>query len=178
MPGLRHQVTGDSRLLFVECQNFPNRTSGVLPSLYRSPASAHQLGLHFGKIHSAAHRAGQQLGSQFLPSRLTVNDGKNGGRIEHNPIHLRLFTPGGRAAFREQFIDQRRALYVLPRAALRPLDAALLGRNAQFVVFDPQHDLISNLDAKGLTKRRRDYDTAILVHSGSGFFRHDKLNME
>jgi hypothetical protein len=81
--------------------------------------------------------------------------------------------PGGLAAFREQLIYQRStALYVLPGTTLRPLDAALLGRDAQFVVLDPQHDFISNLNAKSLSERRGDHYPAILVHAGSGFFCH------
>jgi hypothetical protein len=83
---------------------------------------------------------------------------------------------GGLAAFRQQLIHQRcTALYVLPGTALRPLDTALLGRDAQFVVFDPQHDLISNLDTQSLAKGRGDYDTAILIHTGSGFIHNGTL---
>jgi len=83
---------------------------------------------------------------------------------------------GGLAAFGEQFFDQRCAwLYVLPGAALSPLDAALLGRDAQFVILDPQHNFISNPDAEGLPKRRWDHDTAVLVHPRSGFFCHGIL---
>jgi hypothetical protein len=85
---------------------------------------------------------------------------------------------GGLAAFREQLIHQRcAALYVLPRAALRPQDAALLGGNAQFVVFDPQHHFISYLDAKRLAKGRGDYDAAILVYPRSGFLWHGNLRL-
>jgi hypothetical protein len=60
--------------------------------------------------------------------------------------------PGGGAAFREQFIDQRGALHVLAGPTLRSLDAALLRRNAQFIVFDPQDDFISYLDTKRLAE--------------------------
>jgi len=86
---------------------------------------------------------------------------------------------GGLAAFREQLIDQGfGGLYVLPGASLRPLDAALLGRDAQFVVLDPQHDLISNLDAKSPAKGRGDHDPAVLIHTRSGFFCHATLRLE
>jgi hypothetical protein len=86
-----------------------------------------------------------------------------------------LFTFGGLAAFREQLVHQRCAgLYELPGAALSPLNAALLSRDAQFVVFDAQHNLISNPDAERFPKGRRDHDAAILVHSRSGFFCHGK----
>jgi hypothetical protein len=54
---------------------------------------------------------------------------------------------GSRAAFREQLVNQRGALSVLSGTALCPPDAALLGRNAQFVILDPQHDFVPNLDA-------------------------------
>jgi len=81
-----------------------------------------------------------------------------------------LFTLRGLASLREQFINQRRTpLYILPRTALRPLDSSLLGRDAQFVIFDPQHDLIPNLDAEGLAKGRRNHDTSVLVYACSGF---------
>jgi hypothetical protein len=84
--------------------------------------------------------------------------------------------PGGLAAFREQLIDQRGAgFYVLPGPPLRSPDAALLGCDAQFVVFDPQHDFISNFDAKGLPEGRGDHYTAVLVHARSSFFRHGTL---
>jgi hypothetical protein len=83
---------------------------------------------------------------------------------------------GGLAAFREQLFHQRcTPLYVLPGTALRPLDAPLLGRDAQFVVLDPQNDFISNLDTQSLTKGRGDYNTAILVHTCPGFFCHVTL---
>jgi hypothetical protein len=86
---------------------------------------------------------------------------------------------GGPAALREQLIDQRgAALYILPGAPLRPLDAPLLGRDAQFVVFDPQHDLISNLDAKSPSKGSGNHDSAILVHTRSGFFCHGRRRLE
>jgi hypothetical protein len=86
---------------------------------------------------------------------------------------------GSPAAFREQLVGQRRTPpYVLPGAALRPLDAPLLGRDAQLIVFDPQHNLISDLDAKCLPKRRRDHDTAVLVHARPGFFCHGTLRLE
>jgi hypothetical protein len=61
---------------------------------------------------------------------------------------------------------------------LRPLDAALLGRDAQFVVFDPQHKFVSNLDAQGLPKGRWDHNPAVLVHTRSNFFRHGTLQLE
>jgi hypothetical protein len=57
----------------------------------------------------------------------------------------------------------------LPRTALRAPDAALLGRDAQFVVFDPEYDLISNLDAKGFAKRRWDHNPAVLVDTCPSF---------
>jgi hypothetical protein len=63
----------------------------------------------------------------------------------------------------------------LPGTALRPLDAALLGRDAQFVVLNSQHNFISNLDAKSLPKRRGDYNMTVLVHARSGFFGHGLL---
>jgi hypothetical protein len=86
---------------------------------------------------------------------------------------------GGPAALREQLIDQRgAALYILPGSALRPLDAPLLGRDAQFVVFDPQHDLISNLDAKSPSKGSGNHNPAILVHSRSRFFCHGILRFK
>jgi hypothetical protein len=85
----------------------------------------------------------------------------------------------GLAAFGEQLVDQRgAAFYVLPGAALRSLDTALLSRDAQFIVFDPQHNFIPNLDAERPTKCRRDHDAAVLVHTGSGFFWHDMLRTE
>src|SRR5712671_696903 len=50
-----------------------------------------------------------------------------------------LFMLGSLAAFRKQFFNQRGArLQILLRAPLRPLDTALLGRDSQFVVLDPQ----------------------------------------
>jgi hypothetical protein len=52
-----------------------------------------------------------------------------------------------RAAFCEQLIHQGAALYILSSAALCPPDAALLGRNPQLIVLNPQHDLVPNLDA-------------------------------
>jgi hypothetical protein len=84
-----------------------------------------------------------------------------------------LFTFGGLATVREQLIYQRcAALYILSGSTLRTLDAALLGSDAQFVVFDPQDDFIPNLDAQRLSKRRWDHDTAVLIHSRPGFFWH------
>jgi hypothetical protein len=59
---------------------------------------------------------------------------------------------------------------MLPSAALRFLNSALLGSDAQFVAFDPQDDFISHLDAERLSKRRWDYNTTVLIHSRPGFF--------
>jgi hypothetical protein len=87
--------------------------------------------------------------------------------------------PGVLTAFRAQLIDQRfAALYILSSAALRPLDAALLGRDAQFVVFNPQNDLISNLDAKRLAEGGGDYDAPVLIHARPGFLNHGTLRPE
>jgi hypothetical protein len=61
--------------------------------------------------------------------------------------------PGSLAALGEQFIHQRGpGLYVLARAPLGALDAALLSGDAQFAVFDAEHNLISNFDAKSFAK--------------------------
>lgn len=106
MAGLSHEIAGNPRLLLIKRQDLANWASRIFPCFLGSPPAAHQLGLHFGKIDCAANRASQQVGSQFLRSWLTVNDGKNGGCIEHNAIHLCLFKLRGRAAFRQQFIDQ------------------------------------------------------------------------
>jgi hypothetical protein len=86
---------------------------------------------------------------------------------------------GGLAAFREQLIHQRSAgLYILPNTALCAFDAALLSCDAQLVIFDAQHNLISNPDAERLPKRRWDHDTAILVDTSSSFFGHVILPLE
>src|ERR1700676_1010782 len=70
-----------------------------------------------------------------------------------------LFIFRGLAALGEQFIHQRCArLYVLPGAALGPLDTALLRSDAQFVALEAKHDLISNFDAEGFAKGGGDYD--------------------
>jgi hypothetical protein len=90
-----------------------------------------------------------------------------------------LFTLSGLAAFREQLIHQRpAALYILPGAALSTLNAALLGRDAQFVVLNAQNNLISHPDAERLSKGRRDHYTAIFVYTRSSFFCHRILPLE
>jgi len=59
----------------------------------------------------------------------------------------------GLAAFGEQLMHQRGSrLQILPGALLGSLNAALLGGDAQFVVFDAEHDLVSNFDAEGFAK--------------------------
>jgi hypothetical protein len=55
-------------------------------------------------------------------------------------------------------------------AALRSLDAALLRGDAQFILFDPQHYLVPNLDAQRFPKGCGDHNAAIFVDSGSRFF--------
>lgn len=53
---------------------------------------------------------------------------------------------GGLAPLREQLIDQGSAgPQVAPGAALRTLDAPLLGGDPQFIVSDPQQDFIPTL---------------------------------
>jgi hypothetical protein len=57
-------------------------------------------------------------------------------------------------------------------------DAALLGGDAKFVVFDAEHNLIANLDTEGFAKGRWDYDAAVFVDAGSNFFGHGRLRMK
>src|SRR5271170_830346 len=66
MSRLNHEIAGNPRLFVVERHEFSNRAGGVIPSLRRSPPAAHELGLHFGEIHRAGDRAGDQIRSQFL----------------------------------------------------------------------------------------------------------------
>jgi hypothetical protein len=60
----------------------------------------------------------------------------------------------------------------MPGAALCPLDAALLRRDPQFVILDPQHHFISDLNAKGFTERCRDNNAAILIYACTSFDIH------
>src|ERR1039457_2820117 len=84
-----------------------------------------------------------------------------------------LFILGGLAAFRKQFADQRRAgFYILPGAALCPLNAALLGGDSQFVSLKAQYNFISNLNAKGLAECRGNDDATVLVYSLTDFLFH------
>jgi hypothetical protein len=171
MPSVSHQIAGSSGLVLIKWQQFSNRAGGVFPGLRRGPASAYQFGVYFGEIHGAGDGAGQQSGSQLLGAGLADNHGKDGGRVEHDPIHVCLFALGGLAALREQLIHQRCAgFYILPGAAPGALNATLLGRDTQFIVLDAEHKLISGLDAKGFTKGGGNHDTAILIDAGSDFF--------
>ena len=43
------------------------------------------------------------------------------------------------------------------------------GRDAQFVVFNPYHDFIANIDPQRLAKGGGNDDAAILIDPGSGF---------
>src|ERR1035437_4046922 len=88
-----------------------------------------------------------------------------------------LFILGCLAAFGEQLIDQRHAgFYILPGAALGPLNAPLLGRDSQLIVLDPQHNFISNLNAKRLTECRRNNDATVFVDALADFLIHVTLH--
>src|ERR1019366_5197672 len=87
-----------------------------------------------------------------------------------------LFIFGGLAAFRKQFADQRRpGFYILPGAALCPLNAALLGGDSQFVSLKAQHNFISNLNAKRLAECRGNDDATVLIYPLPDFFFHVTL---
>jgi hypothetical protein len=76
----------------------------------------------------------------------------------------------------EQFLNQGGArFYIMPGAALCPLDAVLLRRDPQFVALDPQHNFISDLDAKGFTECCWDNNAAIFVHACACFHFHVTL---
>jgi len=64
---------------------------------------------------------------------------------------------------------------VLPDNALGALQATLQGGDAQLVIFDPQKDLISDIDAKSLAKGSGDHDAAILIDAQPGFCIHDNM---
>src|ERR1700687_5025365 len=84
-----------------------------------------------------------------------------------------LFIFGGLAAFRKQFAAQRRSgFYILPSAALCPLNAALLGGDSQFVVLDSQHNFISHLNAKRLAECCGNDDATVLVNALTDFLLH------
>src|SRR5271165_1746976 len=89
-----------------------------------------------------------------------------------------LFMLGCLAAFGEQFINQRRAgVYIMPGAPLRPLNTALLRRDSQFVVVDPEHNFISSLNAKGLAEGCRDDQSAVLIYARPSFRFHVTLQI-
>ena len=147
---------------------------------------AHEFGLNFGEIDCADDGAGEQIGSQLVRARFVADEGEDGGSVEDDPIRnvhpncsRHLFAPGGFTALGEQFMDQRGArLQVLAGALLRALDAPLLGGDAEFVVFNAEHDFVADLDAEGFAKGRGDYDAAVFVNAGSKFFRHGSLRVE
>jgi hypothetical protein len=60
----------------------------------------------------------------------------------------------------------------LSRAALGPLNAALLGRDSQFTVLDTQNDFISNLNAKRLAECRGNNDATVFVYTQARFLFH------
>jgi hypothetical protein len=87
-----------------------------------------------------------------------------------------LLILGGLTPLHKQLIYQGNAgLQITPGAALRALDAPLLGGDAQFIVADPQQNLVPDLDAQRPTEGSRDNNTAILAHTNSGFFLHGTL---
>src|SRR5579863_4205168 len=84
-----------------------------------------------------------------------------------------LFTFRGLTALRNQLVHQRGAwFYMPPDKLLCPLDAPLKGRDAQFVVFNSQHDLIADMYTQGLAEGCGNDDAAIFVDPGSGFVLH------
>jgi hypothetical protein len=87
-----------------------------------------------------------------------------------------VFTFHGLPAFGNQLVHQRGAwFYMLPDKTLGSLDAPLKGRDAQFVVFNPQHDLITDLYTQRPAKGGGDNDAAIFVDPGSGFVLHSHM---
>jgi hypothetical protein len=84
-----------------------------------------------------------------------------------NTILLTLRRP---AAVCDQFVNQRRTwFHMLPHKALSALDTLFESQDAQFVIFDAQHDFIAKFDAEGLAKRRGNHDSAVFIDSGSRF---------
>ncbi|OLC93469.1 MAG: hypothetical protein AUH86_16735 [Acidobacteria bacterium 13_1_40CM_4_58_4] len=59
-----------------------------------------------------------------------------------------------------------------PDKPLGPLDPPFQGRDAQFVVFDPQHDFISNIDSQCFAKGNGNHDSPVFIDPRSGFLIH------
>jgi len=59
-----------------------------------------------------------------------------------------------------------------PDEALGLFDPRFQGANAQFAVLDPKHDFVSSIDAQGLTKGCRNYNSSICANTGSALAFH------
>jgi len=62
---------------------------------------------------------------------------------------------------------------MLADETLRPRDALFQGRDAQFVVLDPQHDYISTIDTQGPAKNSGNQDPPAFIDAYSGFALHN-----
>src|SRR5271166_4202006 len=138
-------------------------SSGVHPRLTNLVCTSAKLTVLATATASSSGVSLSYPGSRLMSARIA----------DASSTTLFLFMSGCYATLGQQFVNQRRAgFHIMPGALLRPLDAALLSRDAQFVVLDPQHNLISYLNAKGFTEGCRDNNAAILIHACTGFDIH------
>src|SRR6516225_4349404 len=84
-----------------------------------------------------------------------------------------LFISRGLVPFLDQFVDKRRTwLHMLADKTLSPLNIALQGGDAQFVVFNLQNYLVSNTDAQLLANGSRNDHAPILIDPHAGLRLH------
>jgi hypothetical protein len=87
-----------------------------------------------------------------------------------------LLIPRRFAPLRKQLLDQGSpGLQVAPSAALRTLDAPLLGGDPQFVVSDLQQHFVPGIDPERPTEGSWDDKTPILAHTDTSLFHHGTL---
>src|SRR5580698_5216109 len=101
--------------------------------------------------------------------------------MDERRMHLypRLFIADLSASIGNQFVNQRRArLHVAPDQALGAFDPCFQGGDAQFVVLDPQHDFVSRVDAKSLTKGCRNNIASPSADTGSAFVFHNLATLQ
>jgi hypothetical protein len=119
-----------------------------LPGVVRAEPSIDKFTVHFRQIHRAGGCGAEKLGRQLVSTRLLVENGK-----QCEASNTTLFIAGRPAMFRDQFVHQRRiALDVLTDQPLRSFQVVFQGADAQFVVLNPQNDLVAHSRPQPLAK--------------------------
>lgn len=156
---LGNQAAGDFRLLCSKGYGFADRARSGFPGFVRSESPACELAVHLCQIDGAADGAAEQLRRQPVRARLTVQH-----REERGASSTTLFIPGCFAPFGDQLVNQRGPRPdVLADKAPGALPAAFQRGDPQFIIFDPQKDLVADADTKRLAIGRRNHHATVFV---------------